>query len=211
MRNSGAVGMFVIISESSVSAGTRRIEAITGENAYSYLKNNRELIKRMSNELKTRPENLESRLKNLLSNMKEMEREIRRLKTGGISRIEEETEKARETIGGIDLFIWYGEGAGKDELGKIADRIRDKYPNALILMGGIAKDGSISLIGSAGPGALEKGLNAGKIVSILAREMGGGGGGKPSFGQGKGKNTKKVHQVFEQIKELISKEIEYSS
>ncbi len=202
----GDLGLFIILSESSISSGVRRIEALTGSAALERINLERELLKTAAAMLKTSPRELPSRIEALAGTNRELEKQISELKakktSGGADKI---LEKAAE-FEGIQLIIHEEEGLSPENLGVLADEIRKKIHSGFCLLAS-TENNRVHLAAFATPDLVAKGINAGLIVKQTALCLGGGGGGRPDFAKAGGKDPDKLPEALKLVPKIIKKQI----
>jgi len=197
----GDIGLFKIISESSVAAGIRRIEALTGPGAMAYLKDRDRQLKEISTLLKAGQEDLPARIDKLLSRQRSLEKEIEQLKSKETAKgVEQILDKARE-VKGVQLLATQVEAAGPKELRELGDRIRDKMKSGVIVLGSEA-DGKAILLALVTPDLTSR-YQAGKIIGQVAKAVGGRGGGKPDIAQAGGPQKENLPKALEEVAELL--------
>ncbi len=201
-RSTGEIGLFKIISESSVAAGVRRIEALTGEGAYDYIKNEESQLIQMAESLKAKPAEAPQKLDKLLSSLKEKEKEISALKSKpAASKPDRETEIKK--IAGASVLIRQMGSLEPKELRLALDGYKKEAGADLILLGSSVED-KVFFIVSVAPSKTKQ-FHAGEIVRELSLLVDGTGGGKPEMAQGGGKSPEKLADALLQAEQLIQK------
>ncbi len=195
----GQIGSFVILSESSVASGIRRIEALTGMNAFRYLKEQKRSIEMIKNILKTdRPV---ERTERLIRELKEKEKEIERLKTGASTDvISEAIRKARE-LSGIKIATLRKDGLNQKELRLLSDRLRDRLGSGIIITTS-AQNGKAAIVCMVTKDLTDR-FNAGEILKRITSLAGGSGGGRAEMAQGGVKDIEALEEAMKRIEELI--------
>ncbi|WP_457628266.1 alanine--tRNA ligase [Oceanithermus sp.] len=196
VRRTGEIGYFVIVSEEAVSAGVRRIEALTGEAAVRHVRGLIDSGNELARELGTSMEGLAERVRRLLQEIKTLKRENERLAT----------DLARAQLGGGSAAVREAGGwryvavefSGLDvpALRQVADELLEKHGVDLVVVGA----GGM-LIVKASPEAVERGLAAGKVIRALAERSGGRGGGKPHLAQGGGFDLERAFAALPEVLE----------
>lgn len=204
VKNSGQIGLFKLLSESSIGSGLRRIEALTGAHALAYLNGVESELKAAANALKTTPTELGYRIEGLSRTIKEKEKEIEGLK-GKLSNVSsgDLVSQARD-FKGAKVLIAAVSGQDANSLRSQAEMLRDKLGSAVVLLGAIVED-KVSLVSFVSRDLVERGMNAGKIVGEAAKIAGGGGGGRPDMAQAGGKDTSKLEEALAKASELVEK------
>lgn len=194
VQNSSQIGLFKIISESSIASGVRRIEAVTGKGVEEFIKKQDEKIQKT-----------EYRVNELLEEKKKLEKEIAELllkeKLGGIDSI----ISSKETVEGIDLYKGKVEASNMDELKSMGDELRNKIKSGIGLMIAEVED-KVQMVCVVSDDLIkEKNLSAGKIVGDTAKILGGGGGGRPHLATAGGKDASKIDEALSSLSSIISK------
>ena len=207
-RNTGALGRLVILAETSVSSGTRRIEAVTGERAIAWSRGREAVLERLAKLLKCPAGAVEDRLRQVLEERNRLKRELEKAR---LSHAEDQlpmVEKTRRDAGGVEVFLWKGEGLAMEDLASLGDRLKARHPDLAALLASPAPGGKVLLLSVAGGKALEKGVHAGRLLSLAAKILGGGGGGKPGFAQGQGRDSSRLEEAMEEAARELEKKLE---
>lgn len=206
----GDIGFFKIIGESSVAAGVRRIEALTGGEAYKYIKQQEDAIRNLSEALKTAPSDVVAKVEKLNLLLKEKEKEIERLKGRLSSSQAGDIIAEARVIEGVRVLSKKVDGLDMKDLRTFGDSLRDKIKSGIIALGS-SKEGKVSIIVMVTKEIQEK-YSAVDIVKEIAGIVGGSGGGRPDMAQAGGKDAgrldeaiEKVYSVIEGISKLSSK------
>lgn len=200
--NTSVIGLFKIVSEGGIGAGTRRIEAVTGEAAYQVLNEQVTVLKEAADKLKTSPKEVVNRVDGLLAEVKQLQRENEALaaKLGNIEAGSLVT-KAKE-INGVTVLAAKVQAADMNNLRNMADDLKQKLDSAVIVLGS-AHDGKVNLIAAVTKDLIEKGYHAGKLIKETAAKCGGGGGGRPDMAQAGGKDPEKLDSALAFVEELV--------
>ncbi|WP_213995880.1 MULTISPECIES: alanine--tRNA ligase [Tepidanaerobacter] len=208
VKSTGEIGLFKIISESSVGSGLRRIEGVCGFNLMNYLYENLEILDKASKLLKTSPEELLKKIDELTGQLKEQERMLESLKQQlANSEVEEIVQKVKP-VNGINVISARANAKSIDDLRMMVDTLRQKIKTGIIVLGSCSDNKVLFVVGVTDD-LTKKGYNAGEIIKKVAKIAGGGGGGRPDFAQAGGKNPDKLDEalnaVFAIIEELQNK------
>ncbi|PLR79952.1 alanine--tRNA ligase [Bacillus canaveralius] len=200
--NTSVIGLFKILSESGIGAGTRRIEAVTGEAAYQVLNEQVSVLKEAAAKLKTNPKEVSARIDSLLAEIKQLQRENESL-AGKLGNIEAGSlvSKAREA-NGITYLAAKVQAADMNNLRNMADDLKNKLGSAVIVLGSVHED-KVNIIAGVTKDLIEKGYHAGKLVKEVATRCGGGGGGRPDMAQAGGKDPNKLDAALEFVEEWV--------
>ncbi|WP_333652551.1 alanine--tRNA ligase [Dissulfurispira sp.] len=200
-RETGDIGLFVIVSEGSVASGIRRIEALTGRAAFDYLRQRNNELQRISEMLKT--DSPYERVEKLLNELKDMDKEIESLKAKAAAQSSSSIiEKAKE-IDGTKVLACRVDNLEQKDLRVLADNVRDRLGSGIIVLAS-AKDGQASIVAMVTDDLVKK-YNARAILKKVAEIAGGRGGGKAEMAQGGTKEIEKLDKALEAVYDLIKK------
>ena len=199
----GQIGLFKIISESSISAGVRRIEAVTGATAEEYVQNEERILNQLK-ELLKHPKNLEKAISSLVDEKNKAEKELELLKKEKVGSLKDDLIKSAEEINGANVIINnvdVPDAGGLKQLGfEIKNQVNDLY---MVLTAEIKGKPQIAVVISESL-VNDRGLNAGTIVRELAQNIKGGGGGQPYFATAGGSDAAGLGTVREKAREYIT-------
>lgn len=202
VSNTSHIGLFKILSESSVGAGVRRIEAVTGRGALAYTRELEDLIGEASAAVKGRPNNLVTRINALHEDLRaekhradEMEKKLVAAQAASV------TADAKE-VKGVPFLAQEVKVQDVDALRKMGDTLRDKTGGVVVLAAPMSAD-KVNILVMAAKEAVQKGIHAGKIAKGVAQAMGGNGGGRPDMAQAGGKDASKVQAGLAKALELV--------
>ena len=202
---SGQLGVIKLLSESSVGAGVRRVEALVGVDAYKYLAREHLLLNSLTEIIKgARAEELPERISDLLTKIKEIEKELATVRSAqAMSQIGGLAEQAL-TINGLSVIATaLSDGIAADDLRKIALDLKSKSSNSVVILVSVV-EGKAVLVAAVSDGAKAAGVKAGALVKIGSTVLGGGGGGKDDFAQGGGTNLGQIPVALSAITDAIS-------
>ena len=205
VSNTGNVGLFKIISETSVAAGTRRIEGTTGFGVLQLMADKDRLIADTAKELKApNPHDIAKKAAQVETELKSEKSRVEALE----SRIASETLSSlleeKKEFKGLSLLLSKTENMTVEAVRAFCDNLREKDPSCVVLLG-LVNEGKLNLICSVGKNAQQKGVNAGTLVKTAAQVCGGGGGGRPDSAMAGGKFPEKLPQAFQAVLELLEK------
>ncbi|MGN1080635.1 MAG: alanine--tRNA ligase [Acutalibacteraceae bacterium] len=203
VESTGNIGLFKIISETSVAAGIRRIEAVTGLNILNMLKDELKVIEQASEAAKTTPAELVSRITQLTAEVKSGEQKIKALeaKIAG-SNISDMLEKANDVDGVKVIACRVSDGANIDMLRTMGDMLRDKSQSVAAVIASVNQD-KISFCAAVGKDAVKKGAHAGNIIREVAKLTNGGGGGRPDSATAGGKDVSKLGLALDSVPDIV--------
>ena len=179
VQRTGDIGLFKVVGEGGVAAGVRRIEAVTGSNALSYLQDLEFAVHQAAGTLKTPPAELQSRLTQVLEQVKSLEKEVTSLKGKLASSQGDELMAQAVDIQGVKVLAALLEGADAKTLRDTMDKLKDKLKTAAIVLAAV-EGGKVQLAAGVTADTLGK-LKAGELVNFVASHVGGKGGGKPDM------------------------------
>ncbi len=205
VKTTGEIGLFKLVSESGIAAGVRRIEALTGEGAYRFVKERENLLSRIARELKVAPSQVLERVERLVRRVKELEKEIERLKSReAFLKREELIEKAVEVVG-IKVISERMEGLDIKGLRNASDLLKGTLKSGVIILGSVM-DKKVGLVCVVTRDLTDK-LDAGQIIKEVAKIVKGSGGGRKDFAQAGGKNPAKLSQALKEAPRIIKNQI----
>ncbi len=194
--STGKLGLFKILSETGVAAGVRRIEAVTGLGVLKMLEEKETLIAETAQILKTSPKELSHKAEALTEELKECRREVDSLKSKmAFAAAGNLLDDAKEIGGTLVAAKLMDDNMDMNTLRETGDTLKQKQEDAVIVLASKSAD-KVNIIAMATAKAVAKGAHAGKIISEVAKAMGGGGGGKPESAQAGGKNPEKAEEAL---------------
>ncbi len=202
----GKIGYLRLTSESSVAAGIRRVEALTGTSADHYLRHEKNLLQRIRRQIGKASEPDEEILR-LVEEKKQLEKQLEklnRLKAG--LRLDQLMAQAVTTGKGVQLIAGEIEGADMNTLKQLGyDALQKAEENSVIVLGSRdSEKGKVYLMTAVTDDVIASGIKAGALVGMLARTVGGGGGGQPNLATAGGRQPEKLSEVFDQAKAELS-------
>lgn len=204
IASTGQIGLFKIISEGSVGAGLRRIEAVTGRSAWQYVNSMEQELKSAAELLKTTPQEISRRIEQLNRQLRERDREIETLKGQMTKAASQNLLERAQTIGEAQVLIEAVPSADANALRQNAEMLRDKLGNAVVLLGSAVND-KVLFVCFVSQELVKRGVNAGKIVAAAAQVAGGGGGGRADMAQAGGKDPAKLGEALAAARQLVEK------
>jgi alanyl-tRNA synthetase len=204
VSSTGEIGYFHILSEGSIGAGLRRIEAVTGRAAEALVENRLAALEKTSQALKVNPENVPDKVNNLMAELIFKDKRIEGQEILSARREAEGLLGSLETVKGIKVLatIVRVSVGSHNVFNEMADFLRDKLGSGIVVLGAIVNDQPV-FVAAVSPDLVAKGYNAGNIVKEVAKVTGGGGGGKATFAQGSGKDKSKLDEALRLVRELV--------
>lgn len=202
VSNTSEIGLFKIVSEGGIGAGTRRIEAVTGQAAYEMMNQQIQMLKEMGEKLKANPKDLLQRIDSLLQELKELQRENESL-GAKLSHIEaSQLINQTKEVNGVKVLTGKVQGTDMANLRNMADDLKAKLGSAIIVLGTVHGD-KVNLITAVTKDLVEKGYHAGKIIKEVASRCGGSGGGRPDMAQAGGKDGSKLQEALNFVEQYV--------
>jgi len=204
LDNTAKCGLFKIVSEASVAAGVRRIEAVTGEKVLDAIYENANIISKAADAMKTAPKDLLRRAVQISEEIRELEKKNDKLENK-LSKLEIiNLFNFKKEVGGVDVIAAKMDDASVDSLRKMGDAARDRASKAVVVLATVTDEGKITFVCACGKEAVEKGAHAGNILREVAKIAGGSGGGKPDSAMAGGKDASKLEEALESVSSIVS-------
>ncbi|MGM1046719.1 MAG: alanine--tRNA ligase [Bacillota bacterium] len=204
--NTSQIGIFKLLGESGIGSGVRRIEAVTGRFAYEFMEGQLDLLRQSAGLLKSNLNDVPKRIEALNQQVKDLGRENESLQ-GKLSAIEAGQLTDRVvTAGNTQLLAAEVQVGSMDALRTVADELKGKLPEAVIVLGAVSGD-KVNFVVAVPQDLVKKGLHAGKLVKEVASVCGGGGGGRPDMAQAGGKDASKIKEALKRAEELVSQSV----
>ena len=205
--STGQIGLYITIQETSIAAGIRRIEALTGRGAESYLRERSSLVEVISAKLQTQPDVLETRVEQLVQELATARRQIAQFHREAAQRQTEELARKAQEVTGVSVVATSVDVPDEKVLREMGDMVLNKLeqPGVVVLAGSFQDRVGIQVSVSAK--LIKRGINAGKIASAVGQRLGGKGGGRPESAQGGGKNKAELGAALDMVTKLISESL----
>jgi len=205
----GSIGGFKIIKEESISAGVRRITALTGSGLNAYLEKASNIVDELSVMLKVPSESIVERVGKLMEDNKKLTKELKTAaKTSGTDTLSEAKQLLDkcEKLGSSSIIVGRLPKASIEQAREAVDMLKKKAKSAAIVLA-FDDNGKVTLLIGVTNDLIEKGLKADDIIKTIAPIVDGGGGGRPHLAQAGGKNPEKIHDALTKAKELIKEKL----
>jgi alanyl-tRNA synthetase len=203
--STGEIGLFKIVSETSVAAGMRRIEALTGEEATRYVQETDALLHEAQLSLNTSRKDILTQIEKLKELLKEKEHEIKVLRQKALHQKSEKPEDHIRRIKGISVWIQKMEDLDPGEIRDLTDKLKQKIKSGIVLLGSV-KGEKVFLVAGVTKDLTGR-VSASDIIKQAAPLIGGGGGGRPDFAQAGGTKADGLDQALEESLSLIEKKL----
>ena len=202
VENSGEIGMFKIVSEAGIASGVRRIEAVTGMNAYRLFNERDAILLSAADLLKTGRNEILGRISNTLAEMKAIHKEIEEIRKENSLGYVDVLLKNVEEVDGISLVRGEVKDVDMGGLRDLTEKVLDKLQSGVVALGSV-HEGKVNFSVMISKDLVKKGLHAGKIIKAVSAVAGGGGGGRPDMAQAGGKNADKLGEALGIVDSLL--------
>jgi len=203
VQETAEIGAFVFTNEGSVSAGVRRVEALTGREAVHYIQNRLGLLGRIADQLGTTPDQITQRVHALQDDLSATRKQVNELQRKLARHNFEDMLTRMEDINGKSTLIAQVNDIPMDTLREMSDWFRGKVKENGVMVIGSNIDGRPQLIVAVTDDLTKQGLKAGDLIRPIAKVVGGGGGGRPHMAQAGGKDASKIPDALDTARELI--------
>jgi alanyl-tRNA synthetase len=203
VHRTGEIGVFKILSEGSVAAGVRRIEAITGDRALSEYQKAISTLRSVAGMLNAGEDEVLAALERKFEETKQLEKQLEASKRKAAGSIATDLVEQAKTVKGVRLIAAKVDGFDREALRQLADVLRQKIGSGAVVLA-TADDGKVSLIAAVTKDLNPK-LHAGKIVQELAKLVGGSGGGRPDLAEAGGKDTSGIQNALDQVVPILDR------
>jgi alanyl-tRNA synthetase len=203
VSNTAEIGLFKIVSEAGVAAGTRRIEAVSGQAVLDYLNVRDKVVRDLGDRFKAKPEELPNRITNLQNELKDTLKQLAAVKSELAIAKSDQLLNAAEAIGEFKIIVAQLGDVDAEALKTAAERLQQKLGNAAVVLASVADVDKVSLVAAFSPEVNRKGLQAGKFIGGIAQLCGGKGGGRPNLAQAGGRDASKLQEALESARNLL--------
>ncbi len=207
VQATGEIGVFKILSEGSVAAGVRRIEAVVGSEALAYIHAQEDVLQQLQAKLQSKAEQLPEQVERLLETNRALEKELAELKKQNLLGSLDALLSSAEKVGQASLVVAEVAAEDPEELRELGDRIRDRLNPVAVLLG--AKSGDkVLFVSMVSKPLAQAGVHAGNVVKKAAQICGGGGGGRPDMAQAGGRLPEKLAEALEESRQYLRQQLE---
>ena len=203
VSNTAEIGLFKIVSEAGVAAGTRRIEAVSGQAVLDYLNVRDKVVRDLGDRFKAKPEELPNRITNLQNELKDTQKQLAAVKSELAIVKSDQLLVQAESIGEFKIIVAKLGDVDAEALKTAAERLQQKLGNAAVILASIPEPDKVSLVAAFSPEVNKKGLQAGKFIGKIAEICGGKGGGRPNLAQAGGRDANKLQEALESARNLL--------
>jgi alanyl-tRNA synthetase len=202
VRATGEIGLFKIVSESSIAAGMRRVEAVTGEEALRHARESDDLLADIQVLLNSPRKEILQHIDKLRGQLAETEKEVRSLRQKAAGLETRSGQDRVRTVKGLAVLIQRLDNLTMDELRNLADSLKQKIGSGVVVLGSVGADGKALIVVSV-TGDLAQRLRADRLIREIAPVIGGGGGGRADFAQAGGKMADRLDQALERSYSVV--------
>jgi alanyl-tRNA synthetase len=197
----GDIGVLKIVSEESVAAGVRRIEAVTGIGALEHYQQQAQVLEKLASQLNVGEDGILAQVEKLAQTAKQLEKELEAQKRkGALSQIDELAGRV-QLVKGIKVIAAEVQNVDREGLRQLVDSLRQKLGSGVVALG-MPEDGKVALIAGVTKDLTAK-VHAGKLIQALAKQVGGSGGGRPDLAEAGGKDTAGLKMALESVPSLL--------
>ena len=205
VQRTGDIGLFKVVAESGVAAGVRRIEAVTGANALTYLQSLETTVTQAAGTLKAPAAELQGRISQVLDQVKALEKEIAALKGKLASSQGDELMAQAVDVKGLKVLAAKLDGADAKTLRDTMDKLKDKLKTAAIVLAAVDGD-KVQLAAGVTADSVGK-VKAGELVNFVAQQVGGKGGGKPDMAMAGGTDASKLGAALASVQGWVAEKV----
>ena len=203
--STGEIGLFKLVSEGGVSAGVRRVEALTGQAALDHVAAGEQQLQQAAGLLGGTAGEVGDKLRAMLDRQKKLERELASLKARAATDATADLAASAVEINGVKVLAARLEGLDAKALRESVDQLKDRLKDTVVILAG-ASDGKASLIAGVGGSASGR-VKAGDLLKHVAGQIGGKGGGRPDLAQGGGPDGPALVEALSQVNEWVSSQL----
>jgi alanyl-tRNA synthetase len=197
----GELGVFLIIQETSIAAGVRRIEALAGRHALEYINRHRQVLNHAAEALKAAPSEVAERIEKILAQQRQMEKELEAFKASAAGRRSADLFDQTEEINGVRVLVTQIQADNPKVLREINDKFKEKFTKGIAVLGAVS-EGKVFLLAGVTQ-ELTARLHAGNLIKEIVKEVGGSGGGRPDMAQAGGNRPDKLKDALNLAEKLI--------
>lgn len=208
VANTANIALFKIISESGVAAGTRRIEALTGNGVLKYYAQLEETLKEAAKAAKTEPAQLVKKIHSMNDEMKALSSENEKLKAELANNALGDVTGDVKEIKGVKFLATKVDHVDMNELRNLGDKLKNDIGSGVVLIVSAQGTDKVNMIAMATDDAIAKGAHAGNLIKAVASIVGGGGGGRPNMAQAGGKNPAGIEELLSKAPEVLEGQLQ---
>ncbi|HEY6409010.1 MAG TPA: DHHA1 domain-containing protein, partial [Ktedonobacteraceae bacterium] len=203
----GQIGLYITIQETSIAAGIRRVEALTGRGAEAYLRRRSAIVETLAAKLQTQPDTLESRVEQLAQELTTARRSIAQYHRETALREAEALAKDAQEVSGVPVVAAAVHVPDEKVLREMGDMVRARLSRPAVVVIASTYGERVGIQVSVDPALTKRGLHAGKIAGVVGERLGGKGGGRPDSAQGGGKNKAELRAALDLVSRFVKENI----
>lgn len=201
VTNTAEIGLFKILSEGGIASGIRRIEAVAGAAAVSYLNARDTIVRELTSQLKVKPQELTDRIQTLQTDLRTTQKEVEDLRQR-LALLQAEALPT-ETINGVPILVGELGSTSAEALKSAAEHLLSKLGEGAVVLGSIPEADKVSLVAAFSTSVQKRGLKAGSFIGDIAKITGGGGGGRPNLAQAGGRQPEKLAEALQTAQRIL--------
>ena len=205
VERTGDIGLFKILSESGISAGVRRIEAVTGQGALALVAREEQTLKQLCELVKANQDDLLERVKQINASNKTLEKELDQLKAKMASSAGSDLAASAKEVGGIKLLACAVDDFDPKALRETVDQLKNKLGTAVVLLISTA-GGKVSIVAGVSKDLTDR-IKAGELANMVATQVGGKGGGRPDMAMAGGSDVEAVPSAVASVEEWVANKL----
>ncbi|OGO33520.1 MAG: alanine--tRNA ligase [Chloroflexi bacterium RBG_16_54_18] len=207
VQETGDIGIFLITSEGSVAAGIRRIEAVTGREAYHLVKTHFQALRQISSLLGVTVEKTPTSVDELQEELAQAQHLAASLRSELAVRAFDEQLTNTQVVAGVPVLAMKLPGVDAQVLREMCDRFRRRFPSSVAVLGTVEAEDRPLVVASVSDDLVKRGLNASELVKYLASYLGGGGGGRPTLAQAGGKDASRLDEALDKVPVWVAEKL----
>jgi alanyl-tRNA synthetase len=202
VRTTGQIGLFRVVSESGVAAGVRRIEAVTGRQAFERVRRDERTLREAAGLLRTKEENLLPRLHQVLDQTRDLQKQLEKARTSGGADVVSTLLNGAASVDGIRVVSSGGAFGGVDEMKALGDILRERLGSGVAVLAETEGEKPM-LVAVVTDDLIQRGIRADAVVREVAAIVGGKGGGKPHMAQAGVADPSRLQEALDRVPELV--------
>jgi alanyl-tRNA synthetase len=210
VRSTGEIGLFLVTSESSIGTGLHRIEAVTGRKAEALVESRLTTLQSVAEEVESPVDQVPNRVKTLISELEAERKRALSLERELSRRIAQDLLGQTEQVSGVTVLVARVPSLTMPVLRETGDVVRDRLRSGIVVLATVY-DGKPNFLAMVTPDLITRGFHAGQIINQAAKATGGGGGGRPAMAQAGGKDTARIDEALQSVKNIVASQISASS
>jgi len=205
LDSTGRIGFFKFTGEEGVGAGIRRVEALTGEEAWKHVREQELILKETAEAFKSSPQGLREKVEEWLEDYRELEEKYREMRSKIAEYQADNLLNKINRNGDVNIISAEVKAENMEALRELADRVKERTNRSVVVLGAV-KDGKVMIIAAATRDILNEGIHAGNLVKEISGKVGGGGGGRPEMAQAGGKNPEGLRAALDEVEHIVQRQ-----